>query len=143
MKIFLNGIVFENRVKNIKMTGLLKLFSAFLFIFLLAGCSKKVHPSQTPGITVITTESSETVVTTPEKVVVVEKKVAPPIPKTSKPVFPNSITVNDVAAKKSTDGRHYYDVKGHRYWKNYKDGKYYLYNKSMYNNPDFKNPDSK
>jgi hypothetical protein len=48
------------------------------------------------------------------------------------------ITVNDEAASKSVDGRLYYDVMGHRYWKNFKDGKYYLFDKSMYNNPDFK-----
>ena len=124
------------------MPGLLKILSAVLFIFILTGCSKKTHPSQTPGITVITDDSKISTETESEKVVVVEKKVAP-APKKAKAVFPNSITVNDVAAKKSTDGRHYYDVKGHRYWKNYKDGKYYLYNKSMYNNPDFKNPDKK
>ena len=48
------------------------------------------------------------------------------------------ITVNDKAAKTSVDGRLYYDVDGRRYWKNYNDGKYYLFNKSMYNNPAFK-----
>ena len=57
-----------------------------------------------------------------------------------KPVLPKVIVVNDSAAHKSVDGRLYYDVMGHRYWRNYKDGKYYLFNKSMYNNPDFKNP---
>jgi hypothetical protein len=50
------------------------------------------------------------------------------------------ITVNDEAASKSVDGRLFYDVLGHRYWKNYNDGKYYLFDKSMYNNPDFKPP---
>ncbi len=50
------------------------------------------------------------------------------------------ISVNDEAAHKSVDGRLYYDVMGHRYWKNYKDGKYYLFNKSMFNNPDFTAP---
>ena len=124
------------------MQGSLKIFTGFLIIFIISGCSKKVHPTQNPGITVITGSSDESTTVSPEKVIVVEKTV-PPEPKKTKAVFPNSITVNDLAAKKSTDGRHYYDVKGHRYWKNYKDGKYYLYNKSMYNNPDFKNPDSK
>lgn len=50
------------------------------------------------------------------------------------------ITVNDGAAHKSVDGRLYYDVMGHRYWKNYQDGKYYLFNKSMFNDPAFKAP---
>jgi hypothetical protein len=63
------------------------------------------------------------------------KPVVKPKPKTE---FPKVITVNDEAASKSVDGRLYYDVMGHRYWKNFKDGKYYLFDKSMYNNPDFK-----
>lgn len=57
--------------------------------------------------------------------------------------FPKSIYVNDAAATKSVDGRMYYDVEGHRYWKNFRDGKYYLFNKSMYNNPDFTPPSGK
>ena len=124
------------------MSGIVRILGAVLFIFFVSGCSKRVHPTQTPGVTVITKDSDVAAEAAPEKVVVIEKKAAPVVKK-PKAVFPNSITVNDQAAKKSTDGRHYYDVKGHRYWKNYKDGKYYLYNKSMYNSPDFKNPDSK
>ena len=50
---------------------------------------------------------------------------------------PQVITVNDKAARKTVDGRLYYDLDGKRYWRNKRDGKYYLYNKSMYNNPDF------
>ncbi|HMD00634.1 MAG TPA: hypothetical protein VKH37_10790 [Ferruginibacter sp.] len=48
------------------------------------------------------------------------------------------ITVNDNVAKKSIDGRLYYDLDGHRYWKNFDDGKYYLYNRSMYDDKAFK-----
>lgn len=48
------------------------------------------------------------------------------------------ITVDDNAAHKSVDGRLYYDVLGRRYWKNYNDGKYYLFNKAMYSDPAFK-----
>jgi|SRR5690348_1830122 hypothetical protein len=84
----------------------------------LYSCSHKSHPSS----------SYNTETTKP----VVKKKPEPPLPKI--------ISVNDNAAHKSVDGRLYYDVMGHRYWKNYKDGKYYLFNKSMYNNPAFKNP---
>ena len=62
--------------------------------------------------------------------VIARKKVKVPIPKV--------IEVNDGVAHKSIDGRLYYDVMGHRYWKNYKDGKYYLFNQAMYNNEDFK-----
>ena len=42
------------------------------------------------------------------------------------------------AAKKNIDGRLYYDVEGRRYWRNYNDGKYYLFNKSMYSDSAFK-----
>lgn len=126
------------------MPGFYKIFIALLFISLLTGCSKKSHPSVTPGVTVITGTSGEaTAVNTEEKVPAVVVKKETPAPKKARPVFPNSITVNDQAARKSTDGRLYYDVMGHRYWKNYRDGKYYLYNKSMYKNPDFKIPGSK
>ncbi len=62
-------------------------------------------------------------------------KVAKPKPKY---VTPKVIVVNDTVARKAVDGRLYYDLLGHRYWKNYKDGKYYLFNQSMYNNDAFK-----
>lgn len=58
--------------------------------------------------------------------------------KIRKMTTPRVITVSDKAAKKSVDGRLYYDVDGHRYWRNYDDGKYYLFNKSMYTDPAFK-----
>ncbi len=60
-----------------------------------------------------------------------------PVKKIKTPV-PATITVNDAVAKKMFDGRLYYDLEGHRYWKNYKDGKYYKFNKNMQGNPDFK-----
>jgi hypothetical protein len=52
--------------------------------------------------------------------------------------IPNVIMVNDKAAKRNIDGRLYYDLNGHRYWRNYDDGKYYLFSQAMYNNPAFK-----
>ncbi len=51
---------------------------------------------------------------------------------------PKVIWVSDKAAKKNFDGRLYYDLEGRRYWKNYVDGKYYLFNRSMYTNNAFK-----
>lgn len=65
-----------------------------------------------------------------------------PVPKPAapKPPVAKVIIVNDAVAKKAVDGRLYYDLDGKRYWKNYKDGKYYLYNKSMHENLDFKPP---
>ena len=96
----------------------------FLLLIIIVSCSKKHVPAKSPDEVI----SVDTV------------KVAPmaPIRKKPKANFPKVITVNDAAAKKSTDGRLYYDVMGHRYWKNYKDGKYYLFNKAIYNNADFK-----
>ncbi len=92
-----------------------------LLLITIVSCSKKHIP----------TKSNEEVTT----VDIVKET---PVRKKAKANFPKVITVNDDAAKKSTDGRLYYDVMGHRYWKNYKDGKYYLFNKAMYNSPDFK-----
>ncbi len=84
--------------------------------------------------------NSETTVIVPKNdSAVVNKPVTKPRPK-QKDIIPNSIIVNDNAAHKSVDGRLYYDLLGNRYWKNYKDGKYYLFNKSMYSNPAFKAP---
>ncbi len=107
-----------------------------LILFCLVGvlsCSKRTHPSRTSEI-IYKSEKPEA------KSDNTEKKAAPKVVRSPKEEFPNTIYVNDKAASKSVDGRLYYDVKGHRYWKNYKDGKYYLFNKSMYNDPDFKPP---
>ena len=94
---------------------------------LVVSCSRKTHPAKTSSAA--NTTKTDTTSTTK---VAARKK-----PKT---VIPKVIIVNDSAAHKSVDGRLYYDIMGHRYWRNYKDGKYYLFNKSMYNNPDFKSP---
>ena len=90
---------------------LIVLFSALTF----QRCSKKSHPAKTEAVVV--------------------KKV----PKVKTPV-PKVIVVNDQIAKRTFDGRLYYDLEGRRYWRSNKDGKYYLYNKSMYSDPDFKAP---
>ena len=119
-------------------------FLAVSLVFI-AACSKKSHPSKQASVIY----KNENPVNKPEvsdageeankpAVVVPAKKPLPP--GVEKKLFPETIYVNDAAAKKSVDGRLYYDVEGHRYWKNYKDGKYYLFNKSMYKNPDFKPP---
>lgn len=106
---------------------------AFLAGVLLFSCSKKSHPARTPKPEVninpapVKKTDSVTVKTEAPK-----KKPKEHIP------IPKVITVNDSAAHKSVDGRYYYDVMGHRYWRNNKDGKYYLFDKSMYTNDDFK-----
>lgn len=88
-----------------------------LFTLGMISCSKKTHPE--------TTNAPATETAAPK---VVKKKLA----------TPKVITVNDKYAKRSVDGRYYYDVQGKRYWRNNRDGKYYLFNKSMFDNPDFK-----
>lgn len=94
-------------------------FSTALF----NSCSRKSHPAASSTVS--------TEVKRDEYKAVVKKP---------KATFPKAISVNDSAAAKSVDGRLYYDIMGHRYWKNYKDGKYYLFNKSMYSDPAFKKP---
>jgi len=94
-------------------------YFAFVFIILtsLAACSKKTTPSKD---TAAATEVNKPVYKAPVKT---------PTPK--------AIVVNDAAAKKSADGRRYYDLEGKRYWRNNRDGKYYLYYKGMFDNKDF------
>jgi len=102
----------------------------FSGICMLSGCSKKNHPARTAqpaeNNTSIDVKRNDSLATK----AVVKKKEKVPIPKV--------ITVNDSAARKSVDGRYYYDVMGHRYWRNKKDGRYYLFNKSMYTDDAFK-----
>jgi hypothetical protein len=119
--------------------------------FILTGCGKKTIPNKTASVTPIKTDKTETTSKpkpkpkpeTPKSDTVAVAPSTPenPAPVTKpedKPEFPKVISVNDNAASKSVDGRLFYDVLGHRYWKNYSDGKYYLFDKSMYSNPDFK-----
>lgn len=115
-------------MKNFK--SLLILIS---FAVIIISCSKKVNPTQTNNTTNNTDKLPEEKVTDkPDTSTYIVKR------KVIKTAVPKVITVNDVAAKKTVDGRLYYDLNGKRYWRNKRDGKYYLYDKSMYNNPDFK-----
>lgn len=127
----------------------LSLIAAVLMCFAFYSCSKKVHPSKTATVipsknNSVPSEKVKKNAPTPEPETVVKSdsaEIAKPVEKPKpKPEFPQVISVNDQAASKSVDGRLYYDVMGHRYWKNFKDGKYYLFNKSMYNDPDFNPP---
>lgn len=88
-------------------------------------------------LTIISFSCSKKTTATHTNSGVIAKPAATAAPKIKTPT-PESIVVNDNAAKKTVDGRYYYDLNGKRYWRNNKDGKYYLFNKSMYNNPDFK-----
>lgn len=96
---------------------------AFLIFTGLSACSRKSNPAG----------SSEAANNPPAAT----KPAKKPVVKTA---VPKVISVNDAAAKKSLDGRYYYDLEGHRYWRNNRDGKYYLFHKSMFDNPDFKAP---
>ena len=105
-----------------------KIYLTFLLFIslLICGCSKKHHPGRAKENNSGTIKSSDSLAT--RKVIKPKRKEA----------TPKVIIVNDNVAHKSVDGRLYYDLLGHRYWKNYKDGKYYLYNQSMYSNDAFK-----
>jgi hypothetical protein len=96
-----------------------------LAVLALNSCSKKIHPSQ-PGANTGTTENNT------------EMAKKEPVKVKLKLAIPKVITVNDKAARKSVDGRYYYDLQGHRYWRNNVDGKYYLFNKSMFTDEAFK-----
>ncbi len=78
--------------------------------------------------------------TVPEKTTETTTTVSKPVVKKKPAPVAKVISVSDNVAKKTLDGRYYYDLLGKRYWKNFKDGKYYLFNKTMYSNPDFKVP---
>lgn len=110
------------------MQRLLLFVVIFFTLILLYSCSRKHHPSKSTA----TIEKASPDLKKAEDTAVASKEVT----KRRAP-FPKVITVNDSVAHKSVDGRLYYDVMGHRYWRNNKDGKYYLFNKSMYNDPNF------
>ena len=96
---------------------------AFLIIVVAAGCSKKSHPADASA-----TNSNAPAAAKPVKKLAVKTAV------------PKVISVDVKVAKRSVDGRYYYDLEGHRYWRNNRDGKYYLFHKLMFDDPDFKSP---
>lgn len=93
----------------------------FLTVIAAISCNKKAVPSTT------TTKTDSTVTKSAKR-------------PTIKTAVPKLITVSDKVASRSVDGRLYYDLEGHRYWRNNRDGKYYLFHQSMFDNPDFKAP---
>jgi hypothetical protein len=137
MAYFLAKVVSKYKCSMHK-TGLLIL--GFLFTLSLISCSKKSHPTKTPVATVEYDYTPTEIKKAPPETETKETKTVI-VARKPKAVIPKVITVNDAAAHKSVDGRLYYDVEGRRYWRNYKDGKYYLFNKSMYNDPAFKKVD--
>lgn len=111
-------IIDDTSVKKQTMQLKQAAIAIFLIVFISNGCSKKQQP-QTVAITKPAATKSGI-------------KKAPKMP------VPKVISADDRAAKKTPDGRLYYDFDGKRYWRNYDDGKYYLFSKSMYNDPAFK-----
>ena len=104
----------------------LLIITVLIILFFASSCSRKT----TRGSGNESSKSKTAVAGTTKTVSA--KKIKTPVPKV--------IVVNDSVASKTFDGRYYYDLEGHRYWRNNKDGKYYLYNKSMAGNPDFQKP---
>jgi len=100
-----------------------------MFAVLVAGCSKKHQPQSV-------STNANAAKTEEEKKVSVKNTV--PVKTVKKFPVAKTITVDDRAAKQMPDGRMYYDLDGRRYWKNYNDGKYYLFSKKMYEDPAFK-----
>jgi len=127
----------------------LLLFLCVLSIIGLYSCSRKSHPGKTTtaetsapkkietSASKTSTNKADSVTASVDSAAAAKKIIAK---RKEKAVIPKVIVVNDSAAHKSVDGRYYYDMLGHRYWRSNKDGKYYLFNKSMYNDPDFKKP---
>ncbi len=118
-----------------------KILVLFSFSLLLFSCSRKTTPAATSAstnnnnTTTINNAAPGTITdsavsaTTVKKTAVYNAPIKTPAPK--------SITVNDKAATQTADGRYYYDLEGKRYWRNKKDGKYYLYYKGMFENKNF------
>ncbi|MDB5200909.1 MAG: hypothetical protein JWQ27_318 [Ferruginibacter sp.] len=106
--------------------------AAGLLVFAFTSCSKKTYPAENttaaPASTSTTTATGSTTTTkkvTPVSATVYNKEQARKAQQSGvKP--PQVIVVNDKAAGKTADGKLYYDLNGYRYWKNNKDGKYYL-----------------
>lgn len=114
------------------------LLAAVVAVLLLNNCNRNYVPKR-DNIPVVTLNSNTKAVkpaaatSTATGTRAMVKRAAP-----VKATVPQVIWVNDKVAKRNFDGRLYYDLEGRRYWKNYVDGKYYLFNRAMYNNSAFK-----
>jgi hypothetical protein len=108
--------------------------AACVIALTLYSCSKKTIPQPTHTGSMSTTTTTRKVDTVAAKKVLVKAK---PVARSA---APKVVILQDKYAKRSVDGRLYYDLQGHRYWRSNKDGKYYLYNKSMHTDEAFKAP---
>lgn len=107
------------------MKNILLVITVVFVLLLINSCSRKTIPDTNSGRYVLGKNNEPVAV---KKVKATKKKTA----------IPKVIVVNDAVASKTFDGKYYYDLEGRRYWRSKKDGKYYLYNKSMATDPDFK-----
>ncbi|MEP7163592.1 MAG: hypothetical protein ABI741_02805 [Ferruginibacter sp.] len=112
------------------MKYVLPIIAAVGMILFFNSCSKKTQPGESTSRSVYGSDTNKS--STSASLPAASKKIKTKVPKV--------IVVNDNVASKTFDGRYYYDLEGHRYWRSNKDGKYYLYNKSMATDPDFKKP---
>ena len=110
-------------------------FSALCLYISISSCSKKIYPN--PTVPVLTGKNDSVIIVKKTDSIVTPKRI---VKRKVKEQVPTVITVNDKFASKSVDGRFYYDLQGKRYWRNNKDGKYYLFNKTMQNDDSFKSP---
>lgn len=117
-----------SKKQTILLTGLL---------VILFGCSKRYVPQQ-DNIPVFTGSSSNRPAAKPAPAAASKPAVRTMVKRTAPAAAPKVIWVNDKVAKRNFDGRLYYDLEGRRYWKNYVDGKYYLYHRAMYSDSAFK-----
>lgn len=102
----------KNKISNI---------SFVVLVLFLYSCHRKAIPAKSETDTVVTTPvSAKKVAPVSAKEYLKEKA------KKGEANPPQVIVVNDKAAGKTADGKYYYELNGYRYWKNNKDGKYYL-----------------
>jgi len=126
-----------------------EIYQVAITVFLIIAaqsCSKKTHPG--PAVvnseikkevkrdTMVLVKKTDTAVAIKSDDTLAAAK--PVIKRKPKESIPRVIVVNDKYANKSVDGRYFYDLQGHRYWRNNIDGKYYLFNKSMLTDEAFK-----
>lgn len=100
-------------------------------LMIMNGCSKRYVP-QHDNIPVFTGSNSSRPAAKPVPAAAPKAGVRTMVKRAAPAAVPKVIWVNDKVAKRNFDGRLYYDLEGRRYWKNYTDGKYHLFNRAMY-----------
>ena len=99
--------------------------------FMMQSCNRRIVPSRAEETKA--TEEAKIIEGAKAAEIKAENTYKPPVKTTA----PKMIVVNDKAAKKTLEGRYYYDLEGKRYWRSKANGKYYLYYKGMFNNKNF------